>query len=272
MNGPNENGASDAAPAPFGSSDPQSTGSSVAEQPLEVKVSAGAVAAAAAIPAEEFTPFTPTPEWLEAEGLQLPTPDWQERIAKRREETDRLMPAIIENVARNIAAEPFTDEQLAAQARADIAAMFGAVDEAPEPRGLAGLAFFRTAEHPKCPGTTIVSLPSYFPEGGATHVTCAILWSGCRDRTGVYAVIKRLWRRRLFPPNCYLVAAFAEGISIAMDGPEERVAELQAAVQRLQWSFPFRVVIARMDPREERLVESLDLGTQYPASDAGGAP
>jgi hypothetical protein len=229
------------------------------------------VARATDEPAEEFTPFTPTPEWLEAEGLQLPTPDRQERIAKRREETDRLMPAIIENVARNIAAEPFTDEQLAA-ARADLSAMFGYDDEAPEPRGLAGLAFFRTAEHPKCPDTTIVSLPSYFSDGGATHVTCAILWSGCRDRAAVYSVIRKLWARRLFPPNCYLIAAFAEGISIAMDGSEERVAELQAAVQRLQWSFPFRVVIARMDPREERLVESLGLGTQYPASDAGGAP
>ena len=196
-------------------------------------------------PAEEFTPFTPTPEWLEANGVKLPTPDWQDRIAQRREATERLMPQIMERVARSVA----------------------------EPRPLAELKFFRTAEHPKSPGSLIIELPPYFAEGGATCVRHAVLRDdGCQDMAPVYAVLKRLWRRRLLPPQCYLVAAFARGMTIAMDASDENVAAYREAVERLQWSFPFLVTVTRMHPREERLVESLGLGPQYPASDSGSAP
>lgn len=147
------------------------------------------------------------------------------------------------------------------RARVDADVLFGLDDPEP-PRPLAELTFFRTTELPGQPPTTILSVPPY--GGNATHVTHAILWDdNAFKRARVYAVLKRLYRRRLLPPNCHLIGVLSTGIVISMSADDEHRDAYAAAVQKLKWSIPCHVTVSACDGILLRTAEKLDLGSHY---------
>jgi hypothetical protein len=119
-------------------------------------------------------------------------------------------------------------------------------------------------------GNTIVRLPTHWHGSGYFH-DLIIFFNGSRDES-VVTLLLRLWARRLLRTGLLIVDVRPDRVVFGLDMPDpEALAPYQAALDRLAWAFPKRLVAERMGTEEVNLADEVGLGVSH-VDDAGKLP
>lgn len=161
-------------------------------------------------------------------------------------------------------------------ARANVDALLGR-DNASPPTNRPPAYFLRTRELPEWrtgERSTIVSMPTH-GAGDVSHVDRAIFWGVAQHaerRQRVYAILRKLHRRKLLPLNALIIARVEGGLAIGVDAPDPaQLAAYQTRLNRVQFGFsPWNVRAYGFDEKDYWLADELKLGIVYP--DALPAP
>jgi hypothetical protein len=107
----------------------------------------------------------------------------------------------------------------------------------------------------------ILSLPTYANDGSRFRFLM-LYGQNALPAAIVRKILKRLWRKGLFPFTVILVTVSDVGMLLSVDGGEESVAAIRSAIDRIAWGLGTFVSVGGMTAKDYEIAAKLNLGLQ----------